>query len=208
LTQTGCGAGKIDSNGGSDFTVVERNDTSSPTVCGTPHAGPCRPGADDASLNVLQLGNGAADSCGDGAANVFVSVPVKTTIWEDNSPGMVGTCIGNAVFDGTDMLVSEFDQILDFTTDTAKSTWSDVDPDSCSVAGAGPSSGEPIVSGVCLNTANGDVRLVAAGGFGNSLTPTYDGSFSFSLPGTMTQTGPFANDMCPGAPPLGNRCLP
>src|SRR6185436_3161237 len=36
VTQDGCGVGRIDSNGGSDFTISELGDTSSPTVCGLP----------------------------------------------------------------------------------------------------------------------------------------------------------------------------
>jgi hypothetical protein len=50
---------------------------------------------------------------------------------------------GNGVFDGSDMIAAEFDQILDFTTDTATGSWSDLDPDGCSIAGFDPPPATP-----------------------------------------------------------------
>ena len=217
VAQTGCGVGRIDSNGGSDYTVVEMNDTSdSSSTCNLPHPG-CPPGPPvagaDASTRVdIRVGDGVVDTCASGTANAIVTVPVHTTTWQDNSPGTFGACGGDGVFNQGDAIITEFDQILDFTTDSTKSSWVDIDGDGCRLAGGGPVAGQPVITGTCINIAGESVTTVASGGFGSTGIPN-DGSFSTTLPATVEQTGPFGGATC-AAPPAINftgsatRCIP
>lgn len=237
VTQTGCGIGQMDSDGGSDYKIEETNDTSdtqnadctgagAPTacctgvgtgtctgVCGLPQAG-CTLGADASTRVKVTVGDGSADTCvGTGIANAIVTVPVHTTTWQDNSAGSFGACTGDGVFNAGDMVITEFDQILDFTTDEAHSSWSDLDGDGCFLAGGGPAAGQALVKGKCLDTGAGTVETVAAGGFGSTGVPQ-DGSFRTTLPNSVTLTGAFAGVTC-GSPPAINfgggsvdRCLP
>ena len=241
VTQTGCGVGQIDSNGGSDFNILEVSDTSDTQnanctgpglphtcctgsgtgtctgACGLPHPAGCAPSSTDGSVRVdVTVGDGSADTCtGGGSANAIVTVPVHTVTWQDNSAGSFGACPGNGVFNmGTDTIITQFDQVLDFTTDTASHHWADIDGDGCSLAGGGPAAGEPAQTGLCLNFApNPDtITTVAAGGFGSTGVPN-DGSFSTKLPNTVALTGPFAGDTCGSPPPinfsgLATRCIP
>lgn len=213
VTQTGCGAGRIDSNGGSDYTILEVSDTSNTGApCFLPHTA-CAPGA-DASVRVdITVGNGAADTCsGGGTANAIVTIPVHTVTWQDNSAGTFGSCPGDGVFNGGDAIITQFDQVLDFTTDQASHHWADIDGDLCSLAGGGPAAGQPAQTGVCQNLMAGTVTTVAAGGFGSTGIPN-DGSFSTKLPNTFALSGAFAGDTC-GSPPvinftgLATRCIP
>ena len=241
VTQTGCGVGRIDSNGGSDFNILEVSDTSDTQnanctgpglphtcctgpgmgtcsgACGLPHPAGCAPSSTDGSIRVdITVGNGSADACpGGGTANAIVTVPVHTVTWQDNSAGTFGACPGNGVFNmGTDAIITQFDQVLDFTTDTASHHWADIDGDGCSLAGGGPAAGQPAQTGVCLNFApNPDtVTTVAVGGFGSTGIPN-DGSFSTKLPNTVALTGSFAGDTCASPPTinfggLATRCIP
>jgi hypothetical protein len=146
VTQVGCGVGKIDSNGGSDFTVEEVGDTSSPTTCslGNPT---CTVGA-DADIQVdVTVGDTVADTCGTGTANAVVSIPVNTVTWND----VLFQCPdGDGMFDGGDQLVTSFPQFLDFTTDATSGDFGDLDADDCCIAGAGPSS-HLNLNGTCVN---------------------------------------------------------
>jgi hypothetical protein len=206
VTQTACGIGRVDSNGGSDFTISEIADTSdsSPT-CNLPNPG-CPPGppmfGKDASTRVdVTVGDGVADTCTSGTANSLVTVPVHTKSWSDTSGGTFGTCAGDGIFDPGDLVVAEFDQILDFTTDTASAKWMDIDGDGCSIAGSGPAAGFT-ATGTCidltkLNTASTAVTTIATGTFG-ATGGLFDGSFTTKLPATLS--GPAA--------PLGATCSP
>jgi hypothetical protein len=213
VTQTGCGIGEIDSNGGSDFNVLEVSDTSNTGApCNLPQAG-CIPGSNGSIRVDITVGNGVADSCaGGGSANAIVTVPVHTLTWQDNSAGTFGGCSGDGVFNAGDTVITQFDQVLDFTTDQAMHHWADIDGDGCSLAGGGPAAGEPAQTGVCMNLGAGTVTTVAAGGFGSTGVP-YDGSFSTKLPNTFALTGAFAGDTC-ATPPvinfagLATRCIP
>jgi hypothetical protein len=213
VTQTGCGIGRIDSNGGSDFTVNELNDTSdSSATCNVPQGAGCVPGANASSRVDVTVGNGMADSCASGTANAIVTVPVHTVTWQDNSTGMFGACMGNGVFDqGVDAIITQFNQVLDFTTDTTHSMWSDIDGDGCSIAGGGPAAGQAAITGTCIDLTNGHVTTVASGGFGSNGIPN-DGSFSTTLPNIVTGPDPALNATC-AAPPAINfagtatRCL-
>jgi hypothetical protein len=237
VTQTGCGIGQIDSNGGSDYKVEETNDTSDTKnsnctapglphtcctgagtgtctgACGLPHPAGCAASTTDGSIRAdVTVGGGTATCAGTGLANAIVTVPVHTKTWQDNSAGSFGACMGDGVFNAGDMVITEFNQILDFTTDEAHSKWMDIDGDGCSLAGGGPAVGQPLIKGECLNTTANTVKTVAAGGFGSTGVPN-DGSFSTSLPNTVALTGAFAGATCGSPPPINfagkaTRCLP
>lgn len=216
VNQTGCGVGRLDSNGGSDFTVTEVNDTSdSSTTCSLPQAG-CPPGppmiGTDASTRVdITIGDGTPDTCSSGTGNAIVTVPVHTTTWQDNSSGSFGSCPGDGVFNEGDTIITEFDQVLDFTSDRAQSSWSDIDGDGCVVAGGGPVSGQAAITGVCIDFPSGAVTTVAAGGFGSTGLPN-DGSFSTTLPNIITGPEPLMGATCDTPPDINfagtaTRCL-
>jgi hypothetical protein len=210
VTQTGCGVGRIDSNGGSDFTMNEVADTSD-AGCGFTSA--CTNGANKAIRADVTVGNAAADTCGSGGtANALVTVPVHTKSWSDTSGGTYLGCPGDGVFNGTDMVAAEFDQILDFTTDTATGKWMDLDSDGCTIAGFGPAAGYT-KSGVCIDTGTNTITAVAVGEFG-ATGGLFDGTFATVLPSSFTGPSGAASATC-GSPPLINlgggtvtRCIP
>ncbi len=223
VTQTGCGIGKIDSNGGSDFDTDEIGDTStSAAPCPGQGAHPgCLTGA-DAKIRVdITVGNGSADTCSGGSANALVSIPVHTKSWSDNSGGTFNGCPGDGTFNAGDTTQAEFDQILDFTTASASGHWQDLDGNGCSIAGLGPAGGhtgnslctgpgQPAAcctganagtcptapTGTCMNIGAGTVNTVAQGQFGSTTAGVGDGSFATYLPNTVS--GPAA--------PLGSTC--
>jgi hypothetical protein len=117
-------------------------------------------------------------------------------------------CPGDGVFNGTDMVAAEFNQFLDFTTDTATGSWSDLDPDGCSIAGFGPAAGYTR-TGVCIDLGLGTITPVAVGEFGAT-----GGLFATKLPSTFSGPGAPLGATC-GSPPLINlgggvvtRCIP
>jgi hypothetical protein len=196
VTQNGCGVGRIDSNGGSDYTVTELGDTSDNSTCNLPAVG-CPPGppstmqADrDASLRVdITVGNAAADTCaGGGTANAITVIPVMTQTWlaaDFSCPDVDG------VFEpGTDTSILLIDQNLDFTTDVSTSSWSDIDGDGCSLAGSGPAGGFTR-TGVCIDTAAMTVTTAATGTISSDGAPLFDLSFATLLPNTIS--GPTAS---------------
>ena len=209
IDQTGCGVGKIDSNGGSDFTVIEHGDTSDASAtCSLPNV-PCSPGV-DASIRVdVTVGDSVTDVCtGSGTANAIVSVPVFTTTWlaaDSSCPDTDGTY--NA---GTDTLITGFPQILDFTTDTNTATFVDIDGDGCSRAGSGPNTLS--ATGACMDIAGATVKTGAAGTIGSSALP-YDITFSSVLPNAITGPAAPLGATC-ASPPIINftgsatRCIP
>jgi hypothetical protein len=207
VVQTGCGIGRIDSNGGSDFTITEIGDTSAPNApCFLPHS--CSNGGNSNVRVDITVGNGAADTCGSGTANATVSVPVFTTTWLNFS----GCPDPDGMYNpGPDTLIVSFPQTLDFTTDSTLGDWADLDPNGCCIAGAGPGSftspcnpggpGGLGSTGTCLdlaglNVAGADVTTVAAGAVGSSGSPLYDLTFVTTLPNAGS--GPSA--------PLGATC--
>ena len=210
VTQTGCGVGRIDSNGGSDFTMNEVADTSD-AGCGFTSA--CTNGANKAIRADVTVGNAAADTCGSGGtANALVTVPVHTKSWSDTSGGTFLGCPGDGTFNGTDMIAAEFDQILDFTTDTATGKWMDLDADGCTIAGFGPAAGYT-KSGVCIDTGANTITAVAVGEFG-ATGGLFDGTFATVLPSSFTGPSGAATASC-GSPPAINlgggtvtRCIP
>jgi hypothetical protein len=111
------------------------------------------------------------------------------------------------------MVITEFDQILDFTTDEAHSSWADIDGDGCFLAGGGPAAVRPWSRAIASIPAPASIITVGAGGFGSTGVPQ-DGSFRTTLPSTVALTGAFAGTTC-GSPPAINfsggtatRCLP
>ncbi|MGH7789221.1 MAG: hypothetical protein ACRERC_20290 [Candidatus Binatia bacterium] len=213
IQQTGCGIGRIDSNGGSDFTVNEKGDTSdaSPT-CNLPQA-TCTNGLDSSIRVDVTVGNGVADTCtGNGTANAIVAVPVFTRTWSDASGGSaIPPCAGDAVFNGTDTIITQFPQILDFTTDATVATFVDLDGNGCSKAGLEGAAGKA-GTGACLNIAAGTISTAAAGTIGSAGAPTYDLTFSSVLLNSISGPAPSMGATCPSPPTinfngLATRCI-
>jgi hypothetical protein len=211
VTQTACGIGRIDSDGGSDFMTTEIADTSSPVVCSLPHS-PCTNGLNKGIQVDITVGDGVADTCASGGtANALVTVPVHTVSWSDASGGTFMGCPGDGVFNGSDMVAAEFDQILDFTTDTATGSWQDLDPDGCFIAGFGPAAGYTR-TGVCIDIGLGSVTPVAVGEFG-ATGGLFDGTFATQLPSAFSGPAAPLGASC-ASPPVINyggmatRCIP
>jgi hypothetical protein len=212
IAQTGCGVGRIDSNGGSDFTVHEIGDTSAPSApCALPDPD-CNAGMlpDDNNLRVdVTVGDGLADTCAGGTtANAISVIPVETTTW--TNPPLTCPDPDGQYDPGTDTLITQFPQILDFTTDSNKAEWMDIDVDGCSIAGVGPAAGFT-ATGVCIDNAFSTVTTGAAGAVASKAAPLHDLTFRSILPSTFS--GPIAGSSSCGSPPAINfagtatRCL-
>ncbi len=223
MTQTECGAGYLDSNGGSDFNVAETGDStdSSGTCPSVPSV--CTQGADSAQRVEVIVGDDAPDVCtGSGTANELLSIPIQTVIWlhtpaspcpdPDGMPGGSG-----------DAVIAQLSQTLDLTTDQSFSEWRDFDKDGCCLNGAGPSAtfnpcttltGAPVGSkGSCLDPSSGSVTLAATGTAASALPPFFDLTYSLSLPYVVS--GPTSGGIatCPAAPAINfaapaTRCIP
>jgi hypothetical protein len=212
VTQTGCGVGRIDSNGGSDFTVDEKGDTSEQTVCNAkqatcPAAGP----APDSSGRLdVTVGNNQPDTCASGGtANAIVTIPVNTLTWvaaDASCPDMDG------MFNpATDTKLAEFPQTLDLTTDTNTAQFFDIDSDGCAKSGLGPV-GPFSSTGQCIDLTAKTVNIAGSGTVFSSGGPTYD--LLFTTVQNNTISGPTASGGATCAsPPLINfnglqtRCL-
>ncbi len=241
VTQTACGIGSIDSNGGSDFDTSEDADTSDASgTCNLPQAGGACAFSADASIRVdITVGDGTPDTCASGTANALVTVPVHTLSWSDNSGGSFGDCPGNGVFDeGVDARQAEFNQILDFTTASAKGRWTDLDGNGCSLAGLGPAGGHTgngictgpgapapcctgqgsgtcptAPTGTCIDINTKTVTTIAQGQFGSTTAGVGDGSFATYLPNTITGPAAPLGATCASPPAINfsgkaTRCLP
>jgi hypothetical protein len=210
VVQTGCGIGAIDTDGGSDFTITEVGDTSSPTVCSLPASGcPAPPGDSNGEVDIT-VGDGTADTCSiGGTGNAIVSVPVFTTTWYrfGQCPDTDGT-----YHPGTDTLVVSFPQILDFTTDTTTTMWADLDPDGCYLSGAGPAGIGP-TAGTCIDLDAQTVAVAAGGPAFSSGSPLFDLSFLTVHEATYEWLAPSGGASC-AAPPIithggtATRCIP
>jgi hypothetical protein len=225
VEQTGCGIGRIDSNGGSDFTITEVGDTSSPTQCGFDQGASCANGA-NANVQVdITVGDGSDDTCANGSANAVVSIPVFTTTWQDQLFACPDT---DGVFDqGADTLIVSFPQVLDFTTDATSADFDDLDADGCCIAGSGPASkinpctaggaGPQTATGTCINllgvdAPGADVTTVAAGPVGSNGSPLFDLTFRTTLPNEISIGGDFAGLTCDTPPTIdfggtATRCI-
>ena len=216
IAQSGCGIGRIDSNGGSDFSIAEVGDTSSAAACGLSQGPPCSVDTDDGALRLdVTVGDGAADVCASpGQANAAVVIPTDVVFWADKNFECPDS---DGVYDpGTDTLIVSFPQTFDLTTDSTSGDFRDLDADGCCIAGAGPAShtnpcnatgaGPPTASGSCidlagLDVAGTDVTVVAAGAVG-SRNPVHDITFDMSLPIEMTTSGAFSGAVCTTPPSI------
>jgi hypothetical protein len=212
VTQTGCGIGKVDSDGGSDFTISERGDTSETTVCHVhqslcPASGP----APDSSGRIdVTVGDGTADTCASGGTgNAVLTIPVNTLTWvaaDSSCPDTDGT-----YNPGTDTKLAEFPQTLDLTTDTNTAQFADIDSDGCAKSGLGPT-GPFASTGQCVNFGNHTVNIAASGTVFSSGGPTYDLLFTTVQNNTMSGPSASGGATC-GSPPVINlagsatRCL-
>jgi hypothetical protein len=213
VTQSGCGIGKIDSNGGSDFTVDEKGDTSEIPVCGVhqvtcPAAGP----APDSSGRLdITVGDSIVDTCASGGtANAIVTIPVNTLTWVAADASCPDT---DGMFNmGTDTQLAQFPQTLDLTTDTNTARFQDLgDLDACAKSGLGPT-GPFASTGQCINLMTNTVNIAGSGTVFSSGGPTYDLLFTTVQNNTLSAPAAFGGATC-GSPPVINfsgvatRCL-
>jgi hypothetical protein len=206
VSQTACGIGQMDSNGGADYTVTEIGDTSDTNgPCNLPQARcPASGPAPDNSIRVnVTVGDGTTDTCaGGGTANVISSIPVFTVTWLETG-SQCPAVDGSFNPEKGDALISQFPQILDFTTDTAVTKFQDLDGDGCAKSGVGPLNGFPARTGTCLDLDAKTLTTVAAGTVGSTGGPLYDLAFVTSLPNTFARTGDQMHATCE-SPPLIN----
>jgi hypothetical protein len=212
VAQTSCGVGRIDSDGGGDFTVAEVGDTSdSSDVCNLPQE--CINGQDSSVRVDVTVGDGTTDTCTSGMGNAIVAIPVHTVTWLENAnPGQCPAEDGTYNPENGDMLISEFDQILDFTTDATATQWQDLDGNDCSIAGVGPPGGFPSRSGVCLNLDDNTVTTVASGPVGSIGGPLFDLTFLSTLPNAFSGPEEPTGQTCQDPPAINfagtaTRCL-
>jgi hypothetical protein len=234
VTQIGCGVGEIASQGGADYTVHEVADTSfSGGSCDTTQASCTLTGIDTSLAVRITVGDGTPDTCTSGTGNAILTIPVHTLTWKENVPtGQPGECpaadgrydADTSMGDTTpDQLVTEFDQNLDFTTDSSTTKWDDLDGDGCAISGQGPPAGygtgaggeppcaNPACTGVCMDFDAKTVTNVASGGVGSNSFP-YDISFLTFLPNTYTGPVATAPATCTNPPAINfagtaDRCI-
>jgi hypothetical protein len=225
VRQDSCGIGQIDSNGGSDYTVSEIGDTSDTTgPCDIPQDTCVTSLGEDSSVRVnITVGDGTVDTCtGGGTANAILAIPVHTTTWQERSSGahcgldpdpVTGVPRADGTFDPpADLLVVDFDQVLDFTTDSTVTSWDDLDDDGCFIAGVGPADGFPAKTGTCMDLGAKTVTNVASGPVGSKGTPTFDLTFVTFLPNTYTGPEDVPSATCATPPTINftgeiDRCL-
>jgi hypothetical protein len=208
LTQTGCGVGRIDSDGGSDFTLMEDADTSDFALCNTQQFG-CPSAAPDPSGRLdVTVGNGIADACpGGGSGNAVATVPVETLTWIASScPDSDGTFNPES-----DTIFSDFLMILDLTTDATTARFTDLDGDGCALSGIGPI-GLPTGTGSCLDPSSSTLTAVTAGAVFSSVGPLYDLTYSATLPFSVSGPAPPEATSCSTPPAINfdgvqTRCL-
>jgi len=212
VTQSGCGIGRIDSNGGSDFTITERGDTSETPVCNVPQTlCPASGPAPDSSGRIeVTVGNGTPDTCASGGTgNAIVTIPVSTLTWVaadsscPDSDGMFNP--------GTDTQLAAFPQTLDLTTDTNTAQFADLDSNGCSRSGLGPN-GPFSNTGQCINFTNNTINIAASGTVFSSGGPTYDLMFTTFQNNTQSGPAPSGGATCASPPVINfagtaNRCL-
>jgi hypothetical protein len=207
VTQSGCGIGEIDSDGGADFTITELGDTSyTSPACMISQGGNCPSGGPPPDSNIavqITVGDGQADRCASGATgNAIVAIPVNTLTWlaaDGSCPDADGR------FDPDDTFIVSFPQILDFTTDTNTAKFQDLDGDGCSKSGAGPAAGLSS-SGACmditkLNTGERATTIAASGTVGSVGRP-YDLVFTTTSPNKADGPAAPLHATCDPAPDI------
>jgi hypothetical protein len=172
VTQTGCGIGEIDSNGGSDFTVTEHGDTSY-ALNGCAATQSCTAFVDSSGDIDITVGDGTTDTCSSGGTgNAIVSIPVNTLTWlasDGSCPDMDGTFDPNT----GDTQITQFPQTLDLTSDTSTAQFFDNDGDGCFQKGAGPA-GPFMSSGQCIDFVAQTVNVAGGGTVFSSAPPLHD----------------------------------
>ena len=228
VTQSGCGVGEIDSNGGSDFTVSETGDTSTSSICSVLQATcpPVGPAPDSSGRLDVTVGDGTADTCSSGTANAITSIPVQTLTWVAADSSCPDTDM--TYNPGTDVELATFPQTLDLTTDTSSAKFAELGTaNACTKSGLGPagpynnnaicvSAGNPYpcctgvgtgtctgLKGACIDLGLQKVSVVGSGTIFSSGGPTYD--LLFETINTDNITGPtaFGGATC-GSPPSIN----
>lgn len=212
VTQSGCGIGLIDSDGGSDFTVTEHGDTSELGICNVPQAvcPAAGPAPDSSGRLDVTVGDGTPDTCASGGtANAIVTIPVNTLTWvaaDGSCPDADGT-----YNPGADTLLAEFPQTLDLTTDTNTAQFVDIDGNGCARSGLGPT-GPFANTGQCIDLVANTVNIAASGTIFSSGGPTYDLLFTTIQNNTVSGPTPSGGATC-ASPPVINfdgmatRCL-
>jgi hypothetical protein len=209
VTQTGCGVGEIDSDGGSDFTVTEHGDTSY-GLNGCAATQSCAVFADSSGDIDITVGDGTADTCSSGgSANAIVSIPVNTLTWLASD----GSCPdADGSFDpASDTEITQFPQTLDLTTDTSTAQFFDNDADGCFQKGAGPA-GPFTSTGTCIDLTAQTVSVAAGGTVFSSAAPLHDLLFTTTQNSTVSGPAASGGAAC-AAPPvinftgLAHRCI-
>jgi hypothetical protein len=237
VSQTGCGVGYIDSDGGSDLTVDEKGDTSfHGESCNVTQT--CTAGVDSSGEITIKVGDGITDTCpSGGTGNAMVAIPVNTLTWSSSD----GSCPdADGTFDPAqgDTLITQFPQTLDQTTDSATAEFFDNDGDGCSQAGVGPAgpyttkqlctgAGTPFACctganagscvgngglGKCIDFTAMTVSVAGTGTVFSSAPPLHDLLFANVLPSTISGPTPFMGATCASPPPVNftgtaQRCI-
>jgi hypothetical protein len=235
VTQTGCGIGVVDSNGGSDLTVSENGDTSS-ALYGCAASQSCASFADSSGEIDITVGDGVTDTCpSGGTGNAIVSIPVNTVTFlsTNGCPDSDGSSSG-----ADDTILFQFPQTLDLTTDVAVAQFNDNDSDGCSLKGIGPAgpytrnqlcnmAGNPYPcctggqagtcvgsggEGQCIDFGSGSVSVAGGGTVFSRAAPLHDLLFGTVQLGTITGPTAFLGASC-GSPPtinfsgVAHRCI-
>ncbi len=226
VSQTGCGVGVIDSNGGSDLTTTENGDTSNGSF-GCAATQSCATPVDSSGEIDITVGDGSADTCsGGGTGNAMVSIPVNTVTWLSTN-GCPDT--DSSPSEGDDTIITQFPQTLDLTTDRATAQFNDNNADGCSRQGVGPAgpyttnqfcfaAGDPYACctgagtgtcvgngavGTCIDFGAQTVSVAGGGTVFSSAAPLHDLLFTTVQPANITGPAAFGGATC-GSPPVIN----
>jgi len=225
VTQTGCGVGVIDSNGGADLTTTEKGDTSF-TSAGCMASQSCAAFVDSSGELDITVGDGTPDTCSSGTGNAMVSIPVNTVTWlsSNGCPDPDANSTGP-----DDTIITQFPQTLDLTTDRATAQYNDNDADGCFLKGAGPAgpyttnqmcfgAGNPYAcctgsgtgtcvgngaTGACIDFNAGTVSVAGGGTVFSSAAPLHDLLFTTVQPANITGPTAFGGATC-ASPPVIN----
>ncbi len=235
VTQTGCGIGVVDSDGGSDLTTTEKGDTSyNSGGCGASQS--CTMFADSSGEIDITVGDGTPDTCASGTGNAMVSIPVNTVTWLADD----ATCPdSDGELDAADAIITQFPQTLDLTTDRATAQFADNAPtDSCSLKGAGPAgpfttssvcadAGNPYpcctapgqgtctgtgATGTCMDFNTNTVTVAGGGTIFSSAAPLHDLLFTTVQASNISAPAPFGGATCASPPTINflgaaQRCI-
>ncbi len=235
VTQTGCGIGVIDSDGGSDLTTTENGDSSA-NIFSCSVSQSCATPVDSSGEIDITVGDGIADTCSTGTGNAMVSIPVNTVTWLASDSSCPDS--GGGPPSGGDTIITQFPQTLDLTTDRATAKFNDNDPDGCSRQGVGPAgpfttnqlcsaAGNPYAcctgtgtgtcvgngaTGECLDFGAQTVSVVGGGTIFSSAAPLHDLLFATVQPANITGPTAPTGATC-GSPPtinfagVAHRCI-